>query len=144
MARPAYRHAAALLGRRGSFALASLGLFVWCAAGSLDLAHFMCTSHRLTGSGELFHAAHHAHAHVPSREGSDSIRERSCPACVDGMHRCEAGHFVNPRAPWARLALLPDCVLAAAASLPALDSPFLQAQKRLYLLYPKHSPPSPR
>ncbi|NMB73790.1 MAG: hypothetical protein GYA21_01520 [Myxococcales bacterium] len=117
---------------------------MWCAVGLLDLAHFVCTTHRLTGNGELIHAAHHAHSRVSLHKESDAICERSCPTCLDGMHRCEAGHFVNPRAAWARLTPPPDCALAEIALLPTSDSPFLLAQERLYLLYPKHSPPSPR
>jgi hypothetical protein len=124
--------------------LAAALTFLWCGAGALEHIHFAHTIHCPTGNGELIHAAHHDHAGVSSSDGSASVCEHSCPACHGGLHRCGAGHYLNPRAAWTPSARPSSGVLSWAAPLFSSDPSFLLPEERLYLLRPKHSPPSPR
>gem|GEM_PF-5076765 len=125
-------------------AFAGLCLAAFLGAGVLDAAHFLFTSHCLAGNGELIHAAHHDHEGVSSSDGGTSVRGRSCPACEGGLHRCEAGHYTNPRAPALAAAPAPRPAPHRPAASPRPDSAAVATEERLYLLFPKHSPPSPR
>lgn len=130
--------------RRGLPALASACLLFLGGASALDDLHFHREAHRLTGSGEVIHAAHHVHSRAAPNEARTAVRERSCPACEKGPHRCGAALFLGPRSPVAVWAPPRVCTLPEAAAPVFADPSSLLLEQRLYLLYPKHSPPSPR